>query len=133
MDIVHFTPGSLDPENVRKNGTAAIMPLASGNGKIAISCLYLSPRGRISVPPTGHSQLIMTVNGKAQSTFPKGFSPRLFAGVGILLHPGETCQLDSQGGAVIITIEATELEPDPCGISTPERVMGQQWPIFESN
>jgi hypothetical protein len=34
---------------------------------------------------------------------------------------------------VIIAIEATKLEADLCGNSMPERVMGQQWPIFESN
>lgn len=34
---------------------------------------------------------------------------------------------------MIIAIEATKLEADLCGIPMPERVMGQQWPSFESN
>ena len=40
---------------------------------------------------------------------------------------------DIESGAVILTIEADQLAADPCGISHPERVMGQQWPSFESN
>jgi hypothetical protein len=133
MDIVHFTPGTLDYDKPTSGATAAIMPLANGKGEIQISCLYLSPGGKISVPPSNHSQLIMTVNGKAKSTFPTGFGPRIFAGMGILLHRGETCQLDSELGAVIIAVEAGKLEADPCGISMPERLAGQQWPTFESN
>jgi hypothetical protein len=52
--------------------------------------------------------------------------------MGVLLHPGETCQLESDQGAVI-AVEATKLEADLCGISMPERVAGQHWPVFESN
>jgi hypothetical protein len=52
--------------------------------------------------------------------------------MGMLLHSGETCQLDSEQGAVIIAIEATKLDADFCGISLPERVAGQQWPSVES-
>jgi hypothetical protein len=133
MDLVHFTPGSLDPDNVRRPNAAAILPLATGKGDLEISCLYLSPGGRISVPPSGQSQMIMMVNGKAQATFPTGFGPRIYAGMGMLLHAGETCELQSDRGAVIITIEATKLEADLCGISMPARVMGQQWPSLESN
>lgn len=133
MDIVHFTPGTLDFDKPRPDGTAAIMPLAGGKGEIQISCLHQSAGGRISVPPSNHSQLIMTVHGIAKSTFPTGFGPRIFAGMGMLLHPGETCQLDSEQGAVIIAVEATTLEADLCGISMPERVAGQQWPMFTSN
>jgi hypothetical protein len=133
MDLVHFTPGALDHDSARRPGATAIMPLANGKGDIEISCLYLPPGGRVSVPPSGHSQLILTVNGKATAKFPSGFGPRIYAGMGMLLHPGETCQLDSEQGAVIIAIEAAKLEADRCGISLPERVAGQQWPSFESN
>jgi hypothetical protein len=133
MDIVHFTPVSLDPDNALRPKAAAILPMASGKSDSEISCLYLSPGGRISVPPSGHSQMILTVNGKATAKFPTGFGPRIYAGMGMLLHPGETCELQSDGGAVAISIEASKLEADPCGISSPQRVIGQQWPSFQSN
>lgn len=74
------------------------------------------------------------MNGKADASFP---SPRLFleasAGMGLLLEPGEECQLTSETGCLILSLEADHLEADPCGISRPERVMGQRWPNFESN
>src|SRR5579863_4811364 len=95
MDIVHFTPGSLNADSVRRADAAAILPLATGKGNLEISGLYLPAGGRISVPPTGHSQMIMTVNGKALATFPTGFGPEIYAGMGMLLHPGETCELQS--------------------------------------
>lgn len=133
MDLVHFTPGTLDFDKTRRSEKAAIMPLTNGRGDVEISCLHLAAGGTISVPPSRHCQLLMTVNGKAKSTFPTGFGPRIFAGMGMLLHPGETCQLDSENGAVIVVVEATKLEPDLCGISMPERVMAQQWPSLESN
>jgi hypothetical protein len=133
MDLVHFTPGSIGHDTARTPGAAAIMPLANGKGDVEISCLYLPPRGWVSVLLSDHSQLILTVNGKASATFPTGFGPKIYAGMGMLLHAGETCRLDSVLGAVIIAIEATKLEADLCGISLPDRVMGQQWPSFESN
>jgi hypothetical protein len=81
-----------------------------------------------------HAQLLLVVNGKLHARFS---SPQLLlepsAGVGLLLKEGESCQLESTTGAVIITVEAQQLVADPCGISSPQRVMRQQWPIFESN
>jgi hypothetical protein len=134
MDIVHFTPGTLSFDKLpRPEDLASILPLASGKGDIEVSCLFLHPGGVTTVPPGPHSQLILTVNGKAQTTFPTGFGPRILAGMGMLLHPGETCRLQSSHGAVILVVEASKLQADLCGISAPERVAGQQWPILESN
>jgi hypothetical protein len=133
MDILHFTPGSLDPDNTRRHRTVAHMPLASGNGDFDISCLYLAPGGQIAVPPVRHAQLLLVVNGKFEATFAHGLWLEPSAGVGVLLKEGESCQLESSTGAVIIALEGKQIEADPCGISTPKRVMGQQWPSFESN
>ena len=56
MEILHFTTGSLDPNNVRRHGTVANMPLASGQGHMDLSCLYLSPGVQIAVAPANHAQ-----------------------------------------------------------------------------
>lgn len=133
MDILHFTPGSLDPDNARRHCTVAHMPLASGRDDLELSCLYLSPGGQIAVAPAKHAQLLLIVNGRAEATFANGMHLNSLAGTGLLLQKGEGCQLASASGAVILTIEAERLMADPCGISQPERVMGQQWPSFESN
>ena len=66
--------------------------------------------------------MIMAVNGITKSKFPTGFGPQIFAGVGVLLHLGETCQLESNEGAVIIAVEATKHEADLCGISMHPKV-----------
>jgi hypothetical protein len=109
------------------------MSLASGSGEFDISCLYLAPGGHIAVPPGSHAQLLLVDNGKLEATFPHGLHLELSAGVGVLLKEGESCQLESTTGAVVVTVEAQQIEADPCGISSPQRVMGQQWPSFESN
>jgi hypothetical protein len=107
-------------------------PLAAGNSKPP--AFYLAPGGQIAVEPTTQGRLLLLVNGKVNASF---LSPRLFleasAGMGMLLEPGEQCQLVSGTGCVILSLEADHLEVDPCGISHPARVMGQQWPNFESN
>jgi len=133
MRIIHFTPGSLDPENVRRRDTVASMPLANGRGQLELSCLYLSPGGQIAVASARHAQLLSIVNGKVGATFPNGMRLNPSAGMGLLLEEGEGCRLASATGAVVLVLEADQLSADPCGISTPERVMGQQWPNFESN
>jgi hypothetical protein len=61
MQAIHFTPGTLDPENVRRHGTVAHMPLASGNGEFEVSCLYVAPGGSIAVEPKRHPQLLLVV------------------------------------------------------------------------
>jgi hypothetical protein len=84
MDILHFT-----------HGTVAHMPLASGMGELELSCLYLSPVGQITVPPTQQSQLLLIVNGRAEATFSNGMRLNPLAGMGLLLKKGEGCQLAS--------------------------------------
>jgi hypothetical protein len=134
MQAIHFTPGALDPQNVRRHGTVAHMPLASGHGEFEVSCLYVAPGGSIAVEPKRHPQLLLVVNGKAETLFSSP-SVRLepSAGVGILMAAGERCQISSSTGAILLNLEAAQLEADACGISSPQRVMGQQWPSFESN
>jgi hypothetical protein len=53
--------------------------------------------------------------------------------MGIVLEGTESCLLECETGAVLITVEAEDLAADACGLSTPDRVMGQRWPHFESN
>jgi len=44
--------------------------------------------------------------------------------VGILMAAGERCQISFRTGAILLNLEAAQLEADACGISHPERVMG---------
>jgi len=105
----------------------------SHQGKWELSCLYFSPGGRIAVAPAQHVQLLLIVNGRTETIFPNSMRLNPWAGMRLLLQAGEGCQLASATGAVILAIEADQLAAGPCGISHPERIMGQQWPSFESN
>lgn len=133
MDIIHFTPGALDSENVQRHGFVAHMPLAAGAGELELSCLYLAPGGGVAVPRARGAQLLLFVNGKAAAHFDNGMLLELSAGMGLLLQEGEQCRLSCATGAVVLVLAADRIGADACGISAPERVMGQLWPTFESN
>jgi hypothetical protein len=133
MQMIHFTPGSLDPENVRRHGTVAHLPLANGEGKFEVSALYLAPGGQIKVPPENYYQLLLVVNGRADTLYSCGLRSEVAAGMGVLFDKREGCHVSSTTGAVILTIESDNLLADICGISSPERVRGQLWPAFESD
>jgi hypothetical protein len=134
MQVIHFTPGTLDSEHVRRQAEFPHLPLAAGSGDFTISCLYVAPGSTMAVEPKGHPQLLLLVNGKARMLFS---SPTVLlkpsAGVGILMKAGERCEISSSTGAVFLNLEGDQLEADECGISRPERVIGQQWPVFECN
>ena len=133
MQVLHFTPGCLDPDGFRKKGTVAAMPLAASNGESEISCLYLAPGSSIAVPPAPYAQLYLVVNGRVTGTFDHSVRIEIWAGVGFLLEASESCRLESAAGAVLIAIEAAGMTVDPCGLSLPEHVRGQLWPHFQSN
>jgi len=133
MQMIHFTPGSLDPKNYGRRGVAASLPLSSGSGDHELSALYFAERGQISIAAQPHCQLLLMVNGKAEVRYGNGRLFELYAGVGLLLAKGEGCQLSTMTGALLLTIEGRKIEADPCGISTLERVAHQQWPALLSN
>jgi hypothetical protein len=133
MQMIHFTPGSLDSENVRRHGTVAHLLLANGEGEFEVSALYLAPGGQIDVAPEDYYQLLLVVNGRADTLYSCGLRLELSAGMGMLFDKGEGCHVSSTTGAVILTVESKQMAADACGISRPERVRGQLWPAFESN
>jgi len=132
MQVIHFTPGSLGTRNFWRRRLAASLPLANGQGDFELSAVYLAPNGQISVAPKQHGQLLLVVNGRAAAKF-RHVLLEPSAGVGLLLGASEGCQLSTATGAVLLTIEAQQLEADVCGISIPDRVAGQQWPTLISN
>jgi hypothetical protein len=52
----------------------------------------------------------------------------LLAGVGVVLVANEGVSLGGAAGAILIMFESAELEVHECGLSMPNRIMGQQWP-----
>jgi hypothetical protein len=111
----------------------AYLPLASASGKSEVSCLYMAPGGSIAAARERYDRLILVVNGRVTITLESGCVINASAGMGFVLEGKESCLLECETGAVLITVEAEGLAADACGLSTPDRVMGQQWPQFESN
>lgn len=134
MDVVHFTPDALAYDKPQAGATAVIMPLAAGKrgdrdlmpSSVSRWPILSSPIEPFAADHDGqwHCQIDISNRFRSQNLRRHWDSaaPRR-----------DTCQLESEEGAVIIAVEATKLEADLCGISMPERVAGQQWPSFESN
>jgi hypothetical protein len=133
MRVLHFTPGSLNPNISQERNSVAYLPLASASGRGEISCLYMAPGGSIAAARESYDRLILVVNGRVTLTHEYGCTINVSAGMGIVLEGTESCLLECETGAVLITVEAEDLAADACGLSTPDRVMGQRWPQFESN
>ncbi len=133
MQVLHFTPGCLDPNGFRKKGTVVAMPLVASSGDSEISCLYLAAGGSVTLPPAPYAQLHLVVNGRVIGTFDHSLRIEIWAGVGFVLEASESCRLESTAGAVLIAVESAAMTADPCGLSMPERVSGQVWPDFPSN
>lgn len=133
MKIIHFTPGSLNPQTTGCRGAVASLPLANGDGGFVVSGTYLAPQGEITVTPEHCCQLLLIVNGRAVMTYLRTARLDVSAGMGMLLEAGEGCQLTTEGGAMVLAIGARVIAADECGISSPDRVAGQQWPSLRSD
>jgi hypothetical protein len=133
MRVLHFTPGSMNPNIAQERNPVAYLPLASASGKSEISCLYMAPGGSIAAARESYDRLILVVNGRVTVTHEYGCIINASAGMGIVLEGTESCLLKCETGAVLITVETEDLVADACGLSTPDRVMGRRWPQFESN
>jgi len=124
MQVIHFTPGSLDPNDSRHSGGAASLPLASGTEGFELSRLYVAPHGQILVAAQRHCQLLLVVNGCASARCPHSLLLETSAGMGLLLGNGEGCQLSTKSGVVVLAVGAPQIQADPCGLSSPDRVAG---------
>jgi len=124
VQVLHFTPGCLDPDGFRKKGTVAAMPLAASCGASEISCVYLAPGGSVTVSPATSAQLYLVVNGQVTGMFDRNLRIEIWAGAGFVLEASESCRLESTAGAVLIAVESAEMTANPCGLSLPERVGG---------
>jgi len=93
----------------------------------------MAPGGSIAVSRESYDRLILVVNGRVTVAQDDGCIIDASAGMGIVLEGTESGLLKCETGAVLITVETDDLVADACGLSTPDRVMGQRWPQFESN
>lgn len=128
MHVIHFTEGATDPLQAFGSQGVRFVPLADGCGDAHVSCLHMTPGATISAPPDTDDCLLLFLHGTAVFRADHGPMLELQAGVRLVLRAAEHYTLETQSGAVVLTIECDELAAHQRGISTPERIMGQRWP-----
>jgi hypothetical protein len=131
MRVVHFTEGATDPLHGFRAHGVRFVPLADGAGddETYVSCLHFEPGGWISDPPATRDAALLVVQGAVivvgrKPTMRADLSP----GVGIVVDADARYRVESDGGAVVMLVEAERLEATDLGMSSPERIWGQVWP-----
>jgi hypothetical protein len=131
MQVVHFTAGATDPLKRFSAHGVRFVPLADGAGEdeTFVSCLHLEPGAWMNDPPAERDYSILVVQGEV--TFVETDTRarlELSSGVGVVMNADDRYRLKSEKGAILILVEAERLEATECGISLPERIVGQTWP-----
>jgi hypothetical protein len=128
LRVIHFTAGATDSLLASNARGAQFVPLADGVGDAHIGCLRLAAGGRVPSLPMSQACVLLIVQGELVFEWGTTMRLELSAGVGVVLNAGEQCALVSRDGAILILVQSNDLEAHDCGISTPQRIMGQRWP-----
>jgi len=128
MRVIHFTEGATDWLNGFRARFARSVPLASGEGETYLGCLHLMRGARINDPPETHDCALLVVHGEVVVSEDHGGRADLSCGMGVVIEANVPYHLESERGAIVLTVEARRLVPTAQGISTPERIAGQRWP-----
>jgi hypothetical protein len=128
MDVIHFTRGATDPLKGFGATGARFLPLADGTGDTHVSCLHLEQGGKISAPSISHAATLLVVHGRITITTHLDARIQFSGGMGALFTDHEPYTIESDAGAIVLTVEAEELTPHPCDILTPTRIAGRTWP-----
>ena len=131
MRVVHFTEGATDPLHGFRAHGVKFVPLADGAGhnETHVSCFHFEPGGWISDPPVLRDAAIFVVQGAVTVMGQKpAIRLDLSPGVGIVVDADARYRVESDGGAVLMLVEAERLEATDLGMSSPERIWGQVWP-----
>ena len=129
MRVINFTEGATDFVLGRNAHRVRSVPLLRGDGFSNITCLHLLPGSTFTSPPAEQHYALLIVSGRVMAVFfDTGAHINFYGGMGMVLSPGERYTLESRKGAILIAVEAKQLNPTREGISTPQRIMGQRWP-----
>ena len=129
MRVIHFTEGATDFLKGFDAWRVRSVPLASGEGDVHITCLHLLSGSSVVGPPTTHDCALLVVLGRVIVHADMSGHTNLSGGMGVTLESGEGYSLRSAHGAIIIAVEAPHLKATAQGISSPERIRGQRWPL----
>jgi hypothetical protein len=129
VKVIHFTAGATDLVLPSRGAKARFVPLARGGGETHVTCLHLLPGGTVVRPPVESDCALLIVSGSAIFTLSRPWTRMLLCGgIGVVLSAGEGYALETECGAVAITVHATGLVAATEGIAAAERLVGQGWP-----
>ena len=126
MDVIHFTYGATDKFSGLGATGAHFVSLADGTGDTHISCLHLEQGARVNAPSISHAATLLVVHGRITTHLDARI--QFSGGMGAVFLGHEPYTIESDAGAIVLIVEATELKPHASGISSPERITGQTWP-----
>ena len=126
MRIIYFTQGATDRVTAFDALGLNFLPLLDGNGECHVGCAHLDPGARVPAPSLTHAAALLVVHG--QVTVCAHCRVDMSGGMGVVLAKGEPYSLETEAGAIILVVESNELIAHRRGISSPPRIVGQQWP-----
>jgi hypothetical protein len=118
MRVIYFTEGATDWLNGFRAQRARSVPLASGGGKTDLGCLHLMPGARIIDPPGTHDCALPVSYGQVLVLEGQGGTVNLPCGMGAVITANVRYRLESERGAIVLTMESHRLEATAQGIST---------------
>jgi hypothetical protein len=128
LQVIHFTAGATDPLTEPHVQGARFVQLARGSGAAQLGCLHLAAGGSLPRRSMPHDSALMTVHGTISVIADDGLRLDICSGVGVTLNAGEYFSLESESGGVMVLFQCQRLEALESGISSPERIRGQDWP-----
>jgi redox-sensitive bicupin YhaK (pirin superfamily) len=128
MNVIHFTQGATDQLKGFSASAARFVPLADGTGDTHISCLHLEKGANVNAPSISHGATLLVVHGRITITTHIDARIQFAGGMGVVFTDHEPYTIESDAGAIVLIVEATDLKPHARGISTPQRIAGQTWP-----
>jgi hypothetical protein len=128
VQVIHFTRGATDPLRQPRVHDAHFVQLAAGTGESRLGCIHIGGGGSLPRRSVPHDSTLLTVHGNITLIADTGLRLRLASGMGVVLSANEHFALETDEGGIMLLIQCERLEALEGGISTPDRIRGQQWP-----
>lgn len=117
MQVVHFTRARCTLY-MRGSIGRAFRPAHTRSGDCHLGCLLLG----------AGECVLLTVTGSITFIADCGLRLDARSGTGVVLNANEYFALEGGAGGIMMLIRCPHLKAHDNGISTPQRIMGQQWP-----
>ena len=128
MQVIHFTEGASDWSTDFLANTLVLYHSSWGEGEALVRYLHLVPGTPINDPPATHDNAHRVVQSQVLVIQDPRGKANLLCGMDMIIKETVRCRLESERGAIVLSVESQRPEPKAQGISIPERIAGQHWP-----